>query len=60
MPGIGYQQGAGFSQGPDPLGYFSQTSSCASLAEAALQASQQKMTLQHRWRAAQRYQEKNS
>lgn len=40
MPGTGYHQDAGFSQGPDPSGDFSQTSSCASLAEAALQASQ--------------------
>lgn len=60
MPGTGYHQAAGFSQGPDPSGYFLQTSSCASLAEAALQASQQKMILLHRGRAAERHQEKNS
>lgn len=40
-------------------GYFSQTSSCASLAEAALQVSQQKVTLLLRWRVAERHQEKN-
>lgn len=59
VSGTGYHQGAGFSQGPDPSGYFSQTSSCVSLAEAALQASQQKMTLLHKWRAAEEHQGKN-
>lgn len=53
MSGTGYHQGAGFSQGSDPSVDFSQTSSCPSLAEAALQARQQ-MTLLHRWRARRR------